>query len=218
GVRCSTLNTECKSLLCLMTMPGRSCVAGIAIPNYSLVLWGSHLRKNTPSGLRRRAARAVNTRFYTRPNKIGKCSSALSDGRRGKKRSPPSKTSAINRQPTSTFHSTIAVVLLYGRMDPMNDQGSDFATNGEYQHSESGNLGMGLTMLFVGLAAGALIGLLLAPKTGKQMRRSLRRTYEDAREAVEDFSDQAGDWIDKGSEWAEKAKSKVAPLGKPFQR
>jgi len=75
-----------------------------------------------------------------------------------------------------------------------------------------------LTMLFVGLAAGALIGLLLAPKTGKQMRRSLRRTYEDAREAVEDFSDQAGDWIDKGSEWAEKAKSKVAPLGKPFQR
>src|ERR1019366_9408375 len=31
GVRCSTLNTECKSLLCLMTMPGRICVAGIAI-------------------------------------------------------------------------------------------------------------------------------------------------------------------------------------------
>jgi len=100
----------------------------------------------------------------------------------------------------------------------MNDQVSEFEPRGEYQQSESGNLGMGLTMLFVGLAAGALIGLLLAPKTGKQMRRSLRRTYEDAREAVEDFSDQAGDWIDKGSEWAEKAKSKVAPLGKPFQR
>jgi hypothetical protein len=31
GVRCSTLNTECNSLLCLMTMPGRICVAGIAI-------------------------------------------------------------------------------------------------------------------------------------------------------------------------------------------
>jgi gas vesicle protein len=103
-------------------------------------------------------------------------------------------------------------------MEPMNDQVSEFATQGEYQQSESGNFGMGLTMLFVGLAAGALIGLLLAPKTGKQMRRSLRRTYEDARGAVEDFSDQAGDWIDKGSEWAEKAKSKVAPLGKPFQR
>src|SRR5215468_8087506 len=29
GVRCSTENTECKSLLCLMIMPGRSWVAGI---------------------------------------------------------------------------------------------------------------------------------------------------------------------------------------------
>src|SRR5579859_2579551 len=31
GVRCSTLNTECRSLLCLMIMPGRNCVAGIAM-------------------------------------------------------------------------------------------------------------------------------------------------------------------------------------------
>src|SRR5512146_2986638 len=31
GVRCSTLNTECRSLLCLMIMPGRSWVAGIDI-------------------------------------------------------------------------------------------------------------------------------------------------------------------------------------------
>src|SRR5579871_2108955 len=31
GVRCSTLNTECRSLLCLITIPGRSWVAGIAI-------------------------------------------------------------------------------------------------------------------------------------------------------------------------------------------
>jgi len=100
----------------------------------------------------------------------------------------------------------------------MNDQMSDPATQGESQRSEEGSLGMGLTMLFIGLAAGALIALLLTPKTGKQMRKTLRRTYEDAREAVEDFSDQAGDWIDKGSEWADKAKSKVAPLGKPFQR
>jgi hypothetical protein len=35
---------------------------------------------------------------------------------------------------------------------------------------------------------------------------------------VEDFSDQAGDWIDRGSEWADKAKSRVAPLSKPFRR
>ncbi|MGB8885465.1 MAG: YtxH domain-containing protein [Candidatus Korobacteraceae bacterium] len=99
----------------------------------------------------------------------------------------------------------------------MNDETNDFASQGEYQSSES-NISVGLTLLFVGLALGALTALLLAPKTGKQMRRTLRRKYEDAREAVEDFSDQAGDWIDKSSEWAEKAKSRVAPLTKPFQR
>ncbi len=98
----------------------------------------------------------------------------------------------------------------------MNDQVSDIEPNGEYEESESGSLGMGLTMLFVGLAAGALMALLLAPKTGKQMRRTLRRKYEDAREAMEDIGEQAGDWIDKGSEWAEKAKSKMPPLKKPF--
>src|SRR5713226_3306433 len=31
GVRCSTLNTECRALLCLMIMTGRSWVAGMAI-------------------------------------------------------------------------------------------------------------------------------------------------------------------------------------------
>jgi gas vesicle protein len=73
-------------------------------------------------------------------------------------------------------------------------------------------------MLLVGLAAGALVALLLAPKTGKQMRRTLRRKYEDAREVMEDIGEQAGDWIDKGSEWADKAKSKMPPLKKPFGR
>lgn len=78
--------------------------------------------------------------------------------------------------------------------------------------------GNGLTMLFIGLAAGALIALLLAPQTGKQMRKTLRRRYADARDAMEDFTDQASDWIDKGSELADKARSKVAPLAKQFRR
>jgi gas vesicle protein len=98
----------------------------------------------------------------------------------------------------------------------MNDEMRDFEPNGEEE--ESGRLGLGLTMLFVGLAAGALVALLLAPTTGKQMRRTLRRKYQDAREVMEDIGDQAGDWIDKGSEWAEKAKGKMPPLKKPFGR
>jgi gas vesicle protein len=99
----------------------------------------------------------------------------------------------------------------------MKDRTDDFANQGEYRSSE-GNVSVGLTLLFVGLALGALTALLLAPKTGKRMRRTLRRKYEDARDAVEEFSDHAGDWIDKSSEWAEKAKTRVAPLTKPFQR
>ena len=99
----------------------------------------------------------------------------------------------------------------------MNDETNDFASQGDYRSSE-GSVSVGLTWLFVGLALGALTALLLAPKTGRQMRRSLRRKYEDARNAVENFSDQAGDWIDKGSEWADKAKDRVAPLTKPFPR
>ena len=98
----------------------------------------------------------------------------------------------------------------------MKDDVNDFEPNGEYQDSDS-SIGLGLTMLFIGLVAGALVALLLAPKTGKQMRRTLRRKYEDARDAMEDISGQASDWIDKGSEWADKAKSKVAPLAKRFQ-
>ena len=98
----------------------------------------------------------------------------------------------------------------------MNEQVSDLEPNGEYEGEDGGSLGMGLTMLFIGLAAGALVALLLAPKTGKQMRRTLRRKYEDARELVEDMGDQAGDWIDKGSEWADKAKNKMPPLKRPF--
>jgi gas vesicle protein len=73
-------------------------------------------------------------------------------------------------------------------------------------------------MLFIGLAAGALVALLLAPATGKEMRRTLRRKYEGAREVMEDIGEQAGDWIDKGSEWADKAKSKMPPLKRPFGR
>jgi gas vesicle protein len=100
----------------------------------------------------------------------------------------------------------------------MTDPMSDFEPNEEYEQSNSRNLSVGLTMLFIGLAAGSLVTLLLTPKTGKQLRRTLRKKYEDAREVLEDIGDQAGDWIDKGAEWADKAKSKMPPLKKPFGR
>jgi gas vesicle protein len=74
----------------------------------------------------------------------------------------------------------------------------------------------GLNMLSIGLAAaaGAVIALVFAPTSGKQMRRTLRRKYDGARDAIEELGDQTSDWIEKGSELAGKAKSKVAPLRK----
>ena len=100
----------------------------------------------------------------------------------------------------------------------MSDQMSDLATEGEHRCSEGRNLNMALTLLFVGVALGALAALPLAPKTLKQMRRTLRRKYEGAREAMEEFGDQASDLVDKGSEWADQAKSKAGRLGRLFQR
>jgi gas vesicle protein len=76
----------------------------------------------------------------------------------------------------------------------------------------------GLTMLSVGLGTGALIALMFAPESGKEMRKTLRRRFEAARDAVEDLGDQASNWIDRGSELANKAKSTVAPLRKAFER
>jgi gas vesicle protein len=90
---------------------------------------------------------------------------------------------------------------------------TDYERFGDYQPSERGaSVGLALTFLFIGLGVGTAVALLFAPKSGRQMRRTLRRKYEDARDVVEDWTDQASDVIGKGTEWANVAKEKVAPF------
>jgi gas vesicle protein len=100
---------------------------------------------------------------------------------------------------------------------------------GSYESSESSNVGTALTFFMIGLGAGALAGLLLAPKTGKQMRRDLKRGYEDAREAVGDWTDEAKDSIreagervrdvaQRGADIAEEIREKVEPLRRVINR
>ncbi|HEY6270856.1 MAG TPA: YtxH domain-containing protein [Terriglobales bacterium] len=64
---------------------------------------------------------------------------------------------------------------------------------GKYEASEDSHIGTAVTFLLIGLGAGALTALLLAPKTGRQLRRDLKRGFEDAKDTVEDWADEAKD-------------------------
>jgi gas vesicle protein len=112
---------------------------------------------------------------------------------------------------------------------------------GNYESSsENSNIGTAITFLLIGLGAGALAGLLLAPKTGKQMRRDLKRGYDDSVDTVGDWADEAKDHVrnagdrvreaservrdvaSRGAEMAEDfrnaARDKVEPLRKAITR
>lgn len=95
---------------------------------------------------------------------------------------------------------------------------TDYERFGDYQASDRSTLGTALTFLFIGLGAGALAALLFAPKTGKQMRKLLRRKYEDVREGADDLVERGGEWAKRGGEWVDEAKEKVGPIGKMFNR
>ena len=94
--------------------------------------------------------------------------------------------------------------------------------SGKYESSEGGNVGTALTFLLIGLGAGALVGLMYAPKTGRQMRKELRKRYDTARETLDDWKDQAReaaeDAIDRGAELAEEVRERVTPLTKAVRR
>jgi gas vesicle protein len=83
---------------------------------------------------------------------------------------------------------------------------TDYERFGEYQQETSGcrggHAGLALTFLFIGLGAGAVAALLLAPQTGRKMRRTLRRKYENA----------------CGSDFVDTAREKVAPIAKKVRR
>ncbi len=106
----------------------------------------------------------------------------------------------------------------------MSEEIEDAVSEGEYRPSGSNTMMIGLALLVVGFAAGAIAAALITPKTGKQMRRDLKRKADDLRDRVEDWSEQASDWVDKGSDlagkasdWADAAKEKVAPLARKFR-
>jgi gas vesicle protein len=100
---------------------------------------------------------------------------------------------------------------------------------GRYESSDSNTVGTAITFLLIGLGAGALAGLLLAPKTGKQLRRDLKRGYEDAKETLDDWTEEAKDRVrdvqdrvrdvaERGSDLADNLREKVEPLRRAMNR
>ncbi|MFZ0683975.1 MAG: YtxH domain-containing protein [Terriglobales bacterium] len=92
---------------------------------------------------------------------------------------------------------------------------------GKYRGSE-GSSGTAITFLLIGLGIGAAVGLLLAPKTGRQLRKDLRRSYDDALETASDWTEEAKDRLDevveKGSDLAEELRTKAKPLSDLLRR
>jgi len=94
---------------------------------------------------------------------------------------------------------------------------------GRYESSEGGSfVGTALMFLLIGLGAGTLVGMLYAPKPGKQMRKELRRRYQDARETFDDWREQARDVaeevVEKGAEFADEVRERVTPLARNLRR
>jgi gas vesicle protein len=108
-----------------------------------------------------------------------------------------------------------------------------FMRLGKYESSDDSHVGTAVTFLLIGMGAGALAALLLAPKSGKQLRRDLKRGYDDAKDAVGDWADEAKDrtreagdrvrdFAKRGADLAEEirdtAREKVEPLRRVINR
>jgi gas vesicle protein len=92
----------------------------------------------------------------------------------------------------------------------------------EGKYESSGNVGTAITFLLIGLGAGAVVGMLFAPKAGRQMRRDLRRGYESARDTFDDWKESARDFaeeaMERGSDLADDLKERVRPLARGIRR
>jgi len=73
------------------------------------------------------------------------------------------------------------------------------------------NSGNGVGWFLAGLGLGALLGVLYAPKSGKETREEIVSTALDAKqratELVEKGRQQAGEYVDRGKDYYEKGRT-----------
>jgi gas vesicle protein len=100
---------------------------------------------------------------------------------------------------------------------------------GRYESSSGNPLGTAVTFLLIGIGAGAVAALVLAPKTGRQLRRDLKRGYADAKETLQDWSEEAKDRArdvsarvrdvaERGASLAEELREKAEPVRRAVTR
>jgi gas vesicle protein len=104
---------------------------------------------------------------------------------------------------------------------------------GRYESSEGNSIGTAVTFFLIGIGTGALVALALAPKTGKQFRRDLKRGYEDAKDTLQDWTEEAKDrardakervkdvaerGVDLAGDLRDAAREKVEPLRRVINR
>jgi gas vesicle protein len=93
---------------------------------------------------------------------------------------------------------------------------------GKYESSESSTAGTAISFLLIGLGIGAAVGMLLAPKSGKQIRKDLRRSYDDTLDTISEWTDEAKERfeevVEKGAGFTEELRSKAEPLKRALRR
>ncbi|MGA8619758.1 MAG: YtxH domain-containing protein [Candidatus Sulfotelmatobacter sp.] len=101
--------------------------------------------------------------------------------------------------------------------------------SGSYESSEGIHLGTAVTFFLIGLGAGAMTALALAPKSGKQFRKDLKRGYNDAKDTLQDWTEEAKDRVrdakervrdvaERGADLADDLRGKVEPLRRVVSR
>jgi gas vesicle protein len=90
---------------------------------------------------------------------------------------------------------------------------------GDYEFARrQRSLTKAIGFLAIGIGIGALTAFLVTPKTGRQLRKEMRRRYEDARDTVGDWSERASDLWDRREEWAKAARRTAEPVARRFRR
>ncbi len=71
----------------------------------------------------------------------------------------------------------------------------------------------GFLWFLAGLGIGAAVGILYAPKSGRETREAILQAAEDGREAVntkvKQTKEQAAQWVDKGRQYVDSQKDQI---------